>query len=186
VQGTAAIQKMDRQAKNVFGPERAWRQPAAHKNLDKGEVSMNGRWRTICGVLLGVVMACAMFAPRLQAGPAPQGKFTLPLEAQWGKTTLAAGDYTLSIENHTSMATIWIAHEGRNVSVILSQSLDYRQNTSKNAELVCIRHDGVLTVRELRIPKVGTYYFNLPKNLKVFMAEQPQMIETLPVQSVGE
>ncbi len=148
---------------------------------------MNGSWRTISGGLLSIVMACAMFAPRLMAGPAGQGKFTLPLEAQWGKTTLTAGDYTLSIENHTSMATIWIAHEGRNVTVILPQSLDYQQkNMSKNAELVCIRHDGALVIRELRIPQVGTYYFNLPKNLKVFMAEQPQMIETLPVQAVGE
>jgi hypothetical protein len=156
------------------------------KTWIKGEVSMKGSWRTICGVLLGVVMACAMFAPRLLADPAAQGKFTLPLEAQWGKKALAAGNYTLSIDNHTSMPMIWIAHEGRNASVVLPQSFDYRQNTSKNAELVCIRHDGVLTVRELRIPQVGTYYFNLPKNLKVLMAEQPQMIETLPVQAVGK
>ncbi len=147
---------------------------------------MNRSWRTISGVLLGVVMACAMFAPRLMAGPAGQGKFTLPSEAQWGKKTLAAGDYTLSIDNHTSMATIWITREGRNVTVLLPESFDYTQNMSKNEELVCIRHDGALVIRELRIPQVGTYYFGLPKNFKVFMAEQPQMIETLPVQAVGE
>jgi hypothetical protein len=40
-------------------------------------------------------------------------------------------------------------------------------------------------VRALRTNH-GTFYFALPKDLQVLMTQQPQLIETVPVQVSGE
>ncbi|MGA9630369.1 MAG: hypothetical protein WA369_09770 [Candidatus Acidiferrales bacterium] len=53
-------------------------------------------------------------------------------------------------------------------------------------ELVCIRHDGKVSVRALKLPRVGTFYFALPKDLKALVAQQPQLIETVQVEARGE
>lgn len=147
---------------------------------------MKRPWTKVLGIALGAVIAFAVIAPRLQAGPAVQGKFTLPFNAKWGKISLPAGDYTLAINHYNSMTTVVIARSGRNVGVTLPEIFDYTENKSKTAELVCIRHNGMVTVRELRVPQVGTYYFPLPKDLKLMAAQQPEMIETVPLQSLGE
>lgn len=147
---------------------------------------MKGPWIKVLGALLVMLTACVAIAPRLQATTAVQGKFTLPFNAKWGKVSLQAGDYTVSINRYSSMATILISQAGRNVGVTLPEMFDYTENNSKTAELVCIRHNGVTTIRELRVPQVGTYYFPLPKELKIMAAQQPQMIETVSLRLVGE
>jgi len=48
--------------------------------------------------------------------------------------------------------------------------------------LVCIRQHGNVTVRALRLPHVGTFYFSLPKQLTVLVAQQPELIETVSVE----
>jgi hypothetical protein len=146
---------------------------------------MKGPWIKVLGAVLVAVTACAVIAPRLQATTAVQGKFTLPFDAKWGKVSLHAGDYKVAINNYSSMATVVISQSGRNVGITLPEVFDYTENKSKTAELVCIRHNGIVTVRELRLPQVGTYYFPLPKELKVMAAQQPQMIETVSLQ-LGE
>lgn len=147
---------------------------------------MKGPWIKALGVALGAVIACAVVAPRLQARAAVQGKFTLTFDAKWGKVSLPAGNYTLAINHYSSMATVVISQSGRNVGIALPEIFDYTENKSKTAELVCIRHNGMVTIRELRVPQVGTYYFPLPKNLTLMAAQQPEMIETVPLQPVGE
>lgn len=144
---------------------------------------MRGPWKSIAGVVLGAAIAVAVIAPRLQAGPAAQDKFTLPFDAQWGKTLLPAGVYTLSVDRLNSNGTVRIARGSQGVGIMLPQLFDYTQNKSKNPELICIRHNGVATVRALRLPQVGTFYFSLPKDLKVLMAQQPQMIESVSLEA---
>jgi hypothetical protein len=147
---------------------------------------MKGPWIKVLGAVLVALTACFVIAPRLQATTAVRGKFTLPFEAKWGKVSLPAGDYTVTVNRYSSMATVVISRSGRNVGVTLPEMFDYTENTSKTAELVCIRHNGTETIRELRVPQVGTYYFPLPKELRVMTAQQPQMIETVALQLVGE
>lgn len=147
---------------------------------------MKGPWIKILGALLVAVTACVMIAPRLQATTAVQGKFTLPFEAKWGKVSLPAGDYALAINQYSSMARVVISQSGHYVGITLPEVFDYTENKSKSAEIVCIRHNGVTTVRALRLPQVGTYYFSMPKDLKVMAARQPQMIETVSLQLAGE
>lgn len=144
---------------------------------------MRGPWKCISGIVLAVTIAFTVIAPRLQAGPAAQDKFVLPFDAQWGKTTLPAGVYTLSVDRFSSNGTIRIARGQQGVGIMLPQLFDYTQKRGKNPELICVRHNGVVTVRALRLPQVGTFYFPLPKELKVLMAQQPQMIETVSLEA---
>jgi hypothetical protein len=144
---------------------------------------MRGPWKSISGIVLGALIAFVVIAPRLQAGPAARDRFVLPFDAQWGKILLPAGVYTLSVDHLNSNGTIRIDRGDQGVGIMLPQLFDYTQNKSKNPELVCIRHNGVVTVRALRLPQVGTFYFPLPKDLKVTMAEQPQMIETVSLEA---
>jgi hypothetical protein len=147
---------------------------------------MRASWRSFSGIVLGAMLAFIVIAPGLQAGPAAQEKFTLPFDAQWGKTTLPAGDYTLSIDHLTSNGTIRLARGTQSVGIFLPEVFDYTQNRSKNGQLVFVRHNGVVTVRALRLPDAGTFYFPLPKELKTLTAEQPQMIEVVSLEATGE
>lgn len=147
---------------------------------------MRGSLRSFSGIVLGAMLAFIVFAPGLQAGPAAQEKFTLPFDAQWGKTALPAGDYTLSIDHFTSNGAIRLSRGTQAVAIFLPEIFDYTQNQSKSGELVFVRHNGVATVRALRLPNAGTFYFPLPKELKTLTAEQPQMLEVVSLEATGE
>lgn len=148
---------------------------------------MKRHWKSIAGVVLAGLMACAVVAPRLQGRPTAQAKFTLSFDAQWGKNVLSSGEYTVSISQYSSTAMIWVSNQnGRRVAVMLPQAFDTTQTGGKDAELVGIRHNGTVAIRELRLPDVGTFYFSLPKDLTTQVAVQPEMIQTVALESVGE
>lgn len=141
---------------------------------------------SILWVALSALIAIGAIAPGLQAGPSAEGRFTLPFDAQVGKTTLPAGDYTFSVDSSVgSHGAIAVYRGVESVGIMVPQTLDIYQGHGESPALLCIRHDGKVTVRGLRLPGIGTYYFQLPKGLKTLVAQQPQLIETVPVQ-VGE
>jgi hypothetical protein len=146
---------------------------------------MRDIWKRVSGVVLSAVIAFGMIAPGLQAGPAAGGKFKLPFAAQWGKVALPTGDYTFSVDHITLNGTILLYRGTQAAGILRPQTFDAGDG-SKSSELVCIRHDGKITVRALRLPKVGTFYFALPNDLKVLVAQQPQLIETVSIQVSGE
>jgi len=147
---------------------------------------MNSVWKKVSGVVLGAVLAFVIIAPGLQAGSAAGGEFKLPFSAQWQKVGLRAGDYTFSV-NHITLDGVIVVYQGtRAVGIVRPQSFDSHNNQTKASELVCIRHDGKVTVRALSLPRVGTFYFSLPKDLKVLVAQKPELIETVPVQVSGQ
>ena len=146
---------------------------------------MRSPLKSISVIVLGAMIAFIVIAPGLQAGPAAQDKFVLPFDAQWGKTTLLAGVYTVSVDRFNSNGTIRVARGEQGVGIMLPQLFDYTENKGKSPELICVRHNGVVTVRALRLPQVGTFYFPLPKDLKVLIAQQPQMIETVSLEATN-
>lgn len=147
---------------------------------------MKGSRKSILGLALGVVIAIAAIMPGLQAGPATTGQFKLTFDAQVGKMALPTGDYTFSVDRSAgSFGVVYVYREGKAVGIAVPQVLDH-QGQGMNAELLCVRHDGKVTVRGLRLPSLGTYYFQMPKNMKTLVAQQPQLIETVPVQVSGE
>ncbi len=136
------------------------------------------------GFLLIAVFAFGMIAPGLQAESVAVGKFKLPFNAQLEKIALPIGDYTFSIDHLDG--TIIVYQGSTPLGILRPQLFDNYQDQGKNPVLICIRHDGNVTVRALRLPKVGTFYFSLPKELRGLMARQPKLVETVSVQVTGE
>lgn len=140
----------------------------------------------ILWVALSGVIAIGAIVPGLKAGPFAEGRFKLPFDAEAGKMTLATGNYTFSVDRGAGSYGLVRVYQGKeSVGIMVPQELDSFHGQSQDAALLCIRHDGKVTVRALRLPNVGTYYFQMPKDLKTLVAQQPQLIETVPVQ-VGE
>ena len=140
----------------------------------------------ILWVALSAVIAIGAIVPGLKAGPSAEGRFKLPFDAQAGKMTLQTGAYTFSVDRAAGSYGLVRVYRGtESVGIMVPQELDSFHGQSQNAALLCIRHDGKVTVRALRLPNVGTYYFQMPKDLKTLVAQQPELIETVPVQ-VGE
>lgn len=148
---------------------------------------MKGSRKSVLGIALGTVIAIAAIMPGLQAGPATAGRFKLPFDAQLGKTALPTGDYTLSIDRSVgSYGEVLVYREGQAMGIAIPQTLNRYEGQGESPVLLCIRHDGKVTIRALRLPNVGTYYFQMPKGLQTLMAQQPRLIETVPVQVSGE
>jgi hypothetical protein len=148
---------------------------------------MKGSRKGIVWAALVAVIAIGAIASGLQAGPSAEGRFKLPFDAQAGKTTLSTGNYTFSVDRADGLYGLIRVYRGtESVGIMVPQELDSYHGQRGQAALLCIRHDGKVTVRALRLPNVGTFYFEMPKDLKTLVAQQPQLIETVPVQVSGE
>ncbi|HKM79724.1 MAG TPA: hypothetical protein VJY15_01995 [Candidatus Acidoferrum sp.] len=147
---------------------------------------MEGSWKRVSGVAVIAVLACGMMGTGLQAGPAAGGKFKLPFDAQAGRMALPTGEYTFKIERPSLDGTVSIYRENRAVGMLRPQMFNNHENQGKRPVLVCIRHNGNVTVRALQLPGVGTFYFALPQELKMLVAQQPQLIETVSVEVSGD
>jgi hypothetical protein len=149
---------------------------------------MKGSMKSILGVALGAMIALGTIAPSLTAGSSAEGRFKLAFDAQLGeKMALPTGDYTFVIDRSAgSYGTISVYRGNQVVGMALPQTFDRYEKQGEKPVLVCIRHDGKVTVRALRLPNVGTFYFSLPKDLKAIAAQQPQLLETVSVEVTGE
>jgi hypothetical protein len=153
--------------------------------LERGS-KMKGYKGGILWLALSAVIAIGAVVPGSQAGPSNVGRFKLPFSMQMGTTALAAGDYTISIDRSVGSYGEIFVHQGSEaVATAVPQMLDLHQGQGEKPALLCIRHDGKVTVRALRLPNVGTFYFSIPKELKTLVAQQPQLIQTVAVQIGG-
>lgn len=147
---------------------------------------MKDSWKRVSGLLLIALTAVAMIAPGLHAGPPMAAKFKLPFDAHLGKMVLPTGDYSLSLDHATLNTIIRFYHDERAMGMVLAQSFDGHRGLNENPQLICIRHNGTVTVRALRWPNVGTFYFSLPKELQSLTAKEPKLIETVSVEVTGQ
>jgi hypothetical protein len=149
---------------------------------------MKDIWKRVSGVVLSTVIAFGMIAPSLQAGPSAVGRFKLPFDVQLGEgMVLPTGNYTFLLDRSVGASgTILVYRGAQAVGMVLPQTLDPNERPGQNPVLVCIRHDGKVTVRALRLAQVGTFYFPLPNDLKVLAAQQPQLIEAVSIQVTGQ
>jgi hypothetical protein len=149
---------------------------------------MKDSWTKISGVVLSAVIVLTIVAPSLRAWPTAEGRFKLGYDIQLGeKMALPTGDYTFSVDRSAgSYGTISVYRGTEIVGTVLPQMLNADERQGEKPELLCIRHDGKVTVRALRLPQVGTFYFSLPKDLKVLVAQQPRLIETISAEISGE
>jgi hypothetical protein len=122
------------------------------------------------------------------------GTFTLPFEAQWGKMTLPAGDYTLEyglLNGGGPLVVVRGKAEGSPSGIILAGASD-GTSAAKNA-IVCIRNGNTLVVRALEMPAIGeSANFALPHGAQLEarsrnhrgytqLAEAPMLVERIAV-----
>ena len=154
---------------------------------------------TLAGLILAVF---ALGATGAQAQQAPSlsithfgGTFTLPMEAQWGKVTLPAGQYSLyygSVQDGSaSMVEVVGKAKGSPHGVIPVAGRD--DASAAKSSLVCVREGSTLIVRRLEMPAIGTaVQFSMPHGAKLVarnakhdgytqLAEAPRLIERVPV-----
>jgi len=147
---------------------------------------MKAFWVRVAGVALIAVIAFGTIAPSLQAGLTVSGKFKLPFDARWGQEVLPAGDYSFTVDGLSANGRIFVRRGTQTVEILLPQMFEDNDKQTLNPVLLGIRHDGNVTIRALRLPRLGTFYFWLPKELNVLVAKQPQLIETVSVEVSGD
>lgn len=122
------------------------------------------------------------------------GTFTLPSEAQWGRMTLPAGNYTLKYgteDNGHGLIVVQGIAKGSPYGMILAGPAN-KTSATKNS-LVCIRQGNVLFVVALEMPAAGeSVQFILPRSTTLvahqrnhkgytLLAEAPMLIQRIPV-----
>jgi hypothetical protein len=142
-----------------------------------------------CGMVKNLVLALAsafifVGAANAQA-PVYRGTFTLPLEAQWGKTTLAAGDYTFTLDSLRGPTTAKIEQGKRNVALVMSQGHQFAD--SKASALIVARSGGRARIVALHAAELGTdFLYGTPKAEGQETVSAPQLIQRIPVLTNGK
>jgi hypothetical protein len=144
---------------------------------------MKGSWKKIAVFAFAVTI---MFGMGLQAQSVSRAKFTLPFDANLGQIAASNGEYVVSVDHLAANGMITFYQGIKAVGTLRPESFDGYAKTGERPQLVFIRHDGISTLRALRLPNTGTFYFFLPKKLRTLVAQQPQLIETVSVAVNGD
>jgi hypothetical protein len=148
---------------------------------------MKVSWQKFLGCAIALTIGFGISQSRLQAqSAAALGKFQLPFDATLGKKTLTSGAYQFAVTSGSLLGKVYIYQGQTAVEIILPQSFSGKVDRNANPVLVCLRHDGNVTIRALRLPNIGTFYFPIPKDLQTLSAQQPELIETVSVQVTGD
>ena len=137
-----------------------------------------------------VVLALAgafIFAGTVNAqGPACQGKFTLPFEAQWGPVSLPAGDYAFTLDS-TAMGSrvVTVVQGQRKVAMVMAQGRSHG-DSAKASALIVTRSGGRARIQALHLDELGDFFYSAPKAEGLQMASAPQLIQRIPVFANGK
>jgi hypothetical protein len=122
------------------------------------------------------------------------GTFTFPSQAQWGKITLPAGEYTMQYgvqDNGHGLVVVRGTAKGSPHGVILAGPM--ADSSTKKNSLICIRDGDTLVVRALEMPSIReSVQFELPPGTQRAaqngkhsdynqLAEAPMLIERITV-----
>ena len=130
-----------------------------------------------CAVLMSVVFAVPAHTQWYSAS----GTFNLPFDAQWGQVKLSAGTYSFVVDDALHNNRI-ILRQGTHYMGFISRS-EFSDDNKANLQpaLLCVRHDSSFTVRALRLPEIGTYYYFMSKQKNQTVAQKPELIQDVPV-----
>jgi hypothetical protein len=142
---------------------------------------MKGARSWVSGIALLAVIGLIVIAPGVHAQPSANFHFQMPFDADWSRMALSTGDYSFSLDQYSANGLIFVYHDNKAVGITHAESFDAKEDKSDKTELVLVRHDGKVSVRALRMPGVGTFYFTLPKELSNVAAKQPRLLETITV-----
>ena len=147
---------------------------------------MSLSWKKAVAFVFVAVIALGMSLPSLQAGSVASGKFKVPFDANLDKIALPSGEYRFAVDHLAINGIVTIYQDTKVVALMHAQSFSSYDKQGEKPVLVFVRHDGNTALRALRFPGAGTYYFPLPKGLKVLSAKQPQLLETISVEVSGD
>jgi hypothetical protein len=105
-------------------------------------------------VKLGLaLLALATSASIDNATTAYQGKFTLPVEVQWGNTKLPAGDYTITVSSSGAPYRVYL--QGPKASAIIQAVTAEDAAASGHSQLDLSDIAGVQTIEAVELPDLG-------------------------------
>ncbi len=134
--------------------------------------------------LLMAVAALGLFAGAAQAQDYI-GKFNLPIETQWGKAVLPAGNYTLEHNSMRRPDLVTVRGEKETI-MTLPASQSFQADRSQKSALVLARMKGKTVVRTLVLAELGMeFYYPWPKGERIRIAEGPVLIQRVPITRVG-
>jgi hypothetical protein len=142
--------------------------------------------KPVLKLLLGAALAVAVLAiPAHSQGYGRSGTFTLPFDAQWGLAKLSAGTYSFDVEDAMNFQVI-LRQGTRYVGIVVPQSGFSRDDQANlHASLLCVRHGSSFSVRALRMPGLGTFYYSTPKQKNQTVAQKPELIQDVAVTLAG-
>jgi len=130
---------------------------------------------------LVLALACTVLFAGIASAQAYKGQFTLPFDAHWGQATLAAGDYTFTLNSTGQPAIVKIEQGRRRMALVMAHGFS-TSNASKESELIVTRSGDHLRIRVLHLAELGTdLYYAAPKTEGREMASAPELIQRVPI-----
>ena len=144
-------------------------------NVKRGKLALRF---LMAGLLAATVWGTASYS---QSATVASGKFTLDFNAQWGKLDLQPGTYTFAVKAENSSYIVAVQQGKRPMGFVLTSSFSSQDGLdSQDEALLCVRRSGECSVGALKMP-TGVFYFNMPGIQKAQLAQQPDLIERVPV-----
>ena len=144
-------------------------------NAKKGKFALKA---LMVGLLAATAWSTASYS---QSATVTSGKFTLDFNAQWGKLDLQPGTYSFAVNAENSAYIVTVKQGVQNKGFVLSSSFSSAdQSGSQDEALLCVRRSGECSVGALKMP-TGVFYFNMPGIQKAQLAQQPDLVERVPV-----
>ncbi len=110
-------------------------------------------------------LACAGAALPAQAAKY-EATFTLPFEAQWGKTHLQPGEYKVMVDTAFNIPVFHLTGNGQ-TAAIMGSTIEYTSLTGLHSQLALTDVNGTPVVTKLTVPSSGKiFWFAVPKELK--------------------
>jgi hypothetical protein len=132
------------------------------------------------------LLALGTFASMGNAATAYQGKFTLPVEAQWGNTKLPAGDYTITVPSSGAPYTVYL--QGSKASAVIQAVTAEDGAASGRSQLNLRDIAGEQTIEAFEVPGLSLTFIYRTRAQKqpVHETRQKGVPQFTPAPQVGE
>ena len=144
-------------------------------NAKRGKFALKA---LMVGLLAATAWSTASYS---QSATVVSGRFTLDFNAQWGKLDLQPGTYSFAVKAENSTYIVSVEQGTQHKGFVLTSSFSSQDRPdSQDEALLCVRRSGECSVGALKMP-TGVFYFDMPGIQRAQLAQQPDLIERVPV-----